>query len=96
MVEEFFHVGPPLAGLARFERFMAWLADGPPLLRARIFIHQRHVGIEVVADILKAGKQESVFVIDREVANPALGDLGEDLGPGGSVQSFVFLVIFRA
>jgi hypothetical protein len=56
VVEEFFHVGPPLAGLARFERFMAWLVNGPPLLCARIFRHQRHVGIEVISHILEVGK----------------------------------------
>ena len=46
----------------------------PPFLRARISRHQSHVCIVVFADILEVGKQESVFVVDREVANPTLGD----------------------
>jgi hypothetical protein len=52
-MEEFFHVGPPLAGLAGFERFLAGLADGPPFLRARVGCYQCHVGIEVISDILE-------------------------------------------
>ena len=56
VMEEFFHVSPPLARFARFERFMAWLAYGPPFLRARVGRDQCHVGIEVVADILEVGK----------------------------------------
>jgi hypothetical protein len=53
VMEEFFHVGPPLALLARFERFLAGLAGGPPFLHARVGRYQRHVGIEVVSDILE-------------------------------------------
>ena len=96
MVKDFFHVGPPLAGFARFERFLAGFADGPPLLRARVGSHQCHVGIEVISDILELGKQKAVLVVDRVVANPALGDLCEDLGPSGGVQPFVFVIFFRA
>ena len=69
-MEEFFHIRPPLALLARFERFLAGLAGGPPFLRARVGRYQRHVGIEVVSDILEVGKQKAVLVVDRVVANP--------------------------
>ena len=64
VMEELFHVGPPFAGLTRFEWLLAWLADGPPFLRARICSHQRHVGIEVLSHLFEVGKEESVLVID--------------------------------
>jgi len=85
VMEDFFHVRPPLARLAGFERFMAGLADGPPFLRARVGRHQCHVGIEVISDILEVGKQKAVLVVDLVVANPAFGYLCEDLGPSGRV-----------
>ena len=91
-VEHFLHGGPPLAGLAGFERFLTGDAMRPPFLRARIGRHQSHVGIVVLADILEVGKQEAVLVVDRVVANPALGDFCQNLGPSGSVEFFVFLV----
>lgn len=84
VVEEFFHVGPPLARFARFEWFLAWLAYGPPFLRARVGGDQCHVGIEVISHILEVGKQNAVLVIDRVVANSALGDLCENLEPNGA------------
>jgi hypothetical protein len=64
VMEEFFHVGPPLARFARFERFLAGFADGPPFLRGRVGRHQSHVGIEVLSDILEVGKQKAVLVVD--------------------------------
>ena len=55
-MEELFHVGPPLARFARFERLLAGLADGPPFLSERVGGYQSHVGIEVIPHILEVGE----------------------------------------
>jgi hypothetical protein len=55
----------------------------PPFLRARISRHQSHIDIVVFADILEIGKQEAVFLVDRLVANPALGG-SERCSSGGA------------
>jgi len=96
VVKKFFHVGPPLTWVARLQRILAGFADIPPLLGAGIRCHAGHVCIEVISDILEVGKKKSILVVDGVVANPALGDLGENLRPSGGVQSFVFFVFLRA
>ncbi len=93
-VEQLFHRSPPLVWIARFEWFLAGAALFPPLLSQCIGLHPLHIGLVVLSDIFKVGKQESILVVDRVVADAALVNHCQHARPHGSMEFFVFLVFF--
>src|SRR5579859_2171040 len=94
-MKNLFEGGPPLVSLMRRKRLLHGIGMGPPLACFRVLRHLRHVGCEIITNILEIGKEEVIMPKNRVVANIAGVNSCQYLRPDLSMHAFVILDALR-
>src|SRR4029079_3640471 len=82
---------PPRARLTVGERLLHRVGQLPPALRLGVGGHRRHVGREVLADVVERGEQILAVAPDRVVPDVREADLVENTPPRRGVKALVRL-----
>jgi hypothetical protein len=80
-MKDFLHAGPPLARRRVSTERCIGPHDLPLLLSPGISSHLRHVSVIICSVVLKIAEQKPILQENGEVADVALPDHGQHLGP---------------
>src|SRR2546423_4680305 len=90
-MKDFCHDRPPLTRSIGRERFLQRIGVGPPLAGLGVIGHLRHIGCEVLTNVLEVRKEEMLMTKDGVVADIAGMDGCQDVRPDSRVQSLILL-----